>query len=289
MEPKVTIGVCVKNGAATLADAVESVLAQDFPHELMEVIFVDDGSTDASVQIMKTYTETMDIYAKVFSQEWRGLGASRQLVVKAARGEYILWVDCDMVLPKDHVKKQIMLMDTNPRVGIAKARYGIRKDDNAVSFMENIPFVLSDCRDVPLDAKLPGTGGAIFRVRAIRETGGFDGRLKGVGEDQDAAFRVKHGGWLIKRSPAVFYEKRVSTWSGLWKKWLWYGQGNYHLYLKNRNIFSLFRMNPLAGLVNGFVQMPDAYRKTHRSYVLFMPFHSAFTMTAWCTGFSKEK
>jgi glycosyltransferase involved in cell wall biosynthesis len=289
MKLKVTVGICVKNGAATLSDAVESVQAQDFPHELIEVIFVDDGSTDDSLQIMRSYAKTMSIPARVFSQEWRGLGLSRQLVVEQARGEYIVWVDCDMVLPKDHVKKQVEFMDANPRVGLAKARYETVKSENVPAALENLPFVLADSNNVPLDLNLPGTGGAIFRLDAIKQVGGFDINLKGVGEDQDIAYRMKHRGWLIKRSSAVFHERRLGTWNGLWRKWLWYGHGDYHLYLKNRNIFSLFRMNALAGLVNGFLRMPDAYRKIHKSYVLLMPFHLAFTMTAWCIGFSMEK
>jgi len=289
MKPVVTVGVCVRNSASTIREAVESIMAQDFPHESMEVVFVDDGSEDNTLAIICWYVARMDIVAKVFPQSWQGLGASRNLVVNNAGGKYIVWVDGDMVLPVDHVRKQVEFMEKNPEVGIAKARYEIRKEESIVAVLENVPFAIHDSKNVSLDSKLPGTGGAIFRVDAISQVGGFDVHLKGVGEDQDAAYRVKHGGWLIERTSAVFYEKRVATWSGLWKKWLWYGHGDYYLYLKNRNIFSLFRMNALAGLVNGFLQMPDAYRTIHRFYVLLMPFHSVFTMTAWCTGFSREK
>ena len=288
MKPRVTVGTCVRDGAATLAEAVESVLAQDYPHELMEIIFVDDGSTDNSDGIMKRYVGKTDMRSRVFSQPWRGLGASRQLIVNAAEGEYIVWVDCDMVLPTDHVRKQIDFMDRNPKVGIAKARYELSKEDNAVAILENIPFVLHDSRNGSLDLKLPGTGGAVFRVEAIRKVGGFDSKLVGVGEDQDAAFRVKSGGWLIMRSPAIFYEKRVNTWKNLWRKWFWYGQGDHQLYQKNRNVFSLFRMNPLAGVVNGLLQVSDAYRLTGKIPVLILPFHSAFRMFAWCFGFSSN-
>jgi glycosyltransferase involved in cell wall biosynthesis len=289
MKLNVTVGICVKNGAATLSDAVASVQTQDFPHELIEVIFVDDGSTDDSLKIMRSYAKKMNIPTRVFSHEWQGLGPSRQLVVEQAHGEYIAWVDCDMVLPKDHVRKQVEFMDANPKVGLAKARYGTLKGENVIAALENLLFVLYDSYDGSIDLRLPGTGGAIFRADAIRQVGGFDVRLKGVGEDQDIAYRIKYSGWLIKRSSAVFYERRVSTWSDLWKKWLWYGHGDYHLYLKNRNIFSLSRMNTIAGFVNGFLRMPDAYRKIHKPYVLLMPFHLTFTLTAWHVGFSREK
>jgi glycosyltransferase involved in cell wall biosynthesis len=280
--------MCVKNGAATLSYAIESVLAQDFPHKLTELIFVDDGSADASARIIRRYADCTDIDAKVFSQKWQGLGASRQLVVEVAKGEYIVWVDCDMILPTDHVRKQVEFMDNNPRVGIAKAQYAIPKGENAIAILENLPFVLHDLRRGSLDSRLPGTGGAIFRIEAIRQVGGFDKRLKGCGEDQDAAYRIKGNGWLIRRSPAIFYEKRVDTWSGLWKKWFWYGQGDRQLYYKNRHVFSLLGMSPPAGLVAGLLQIPWSYRLTRRvDLSMLLPFHSAFRMIAWCLGFAR--
>ena len=51
MKPKVTVGMCVKNCAATIKEAIESVLNQDFPHELMELIIVDGNSEDETLSI----------------------------------------------------------------------------------------------------------------------------------------------------------------------------------------------------------------------------------------------
>jgi cellulose synthase/poly-beta-1,6-N-acetylglucosamine synthase-like glycosyltransferase len=53
---KVTIGVCVRNGEDNIRDAVESVISQDFPHEFMEVIFVDDGSTDKTLSTIENHS-----------------------------------------------------------------------------------------------------------------------------------------------------------------------------------------------------------------------------------------
>jgi len=46
MKPIATIGVCVRNCEATIKEVINSIINQDFPHELMEVIIVDDGSED---------------------------------------------------------------------------------------------------------------------------------------------------------------------------------------------------------------------------------------------------
>jgi glycosyltransferase involved in cell wall biosynthesis len=287
MNPKVTIGVCVRNSAATLRDAIESIIAQDYPHELMEVIFVDDGSEDETLSIINSYIPKMDMKVKVFHHGWKGLGYSRNVVVNNAEGKYIIWVDGDMILPPDHIRKHIDFMEKNPEVGIAKARHSMLNAKNIIEVLENIPFILYDLKDGSLDSKLPGTGGAIFRINAIRRVGGFDSKLRGTGEDQDIAFRIKNAGWLIKRSTAIFYEKRAQTWKEIWKKWFWYGFGDYYLYCKNRNIFSPLGMNPITGLIRGFLLITDAYRIIHRKFVLLLPFNLSFKMLAWCVGFTK--
>ena len=289
MKPRITIGVCVRNCEDYVKEAIDSIVDQDFPHERMELIFVDDGSTDNTLSIIKDSVLKMDMQVKVFHHEWKGLGAARNVVVDNAEGEYIVWVDGDMILPKNHVRKQVEFMEQNPKVGIAKAKYGMSPRENIVVVLENIPFIVYDSKDGSLNSKLPGTGGSIYRVDAIKQVGGFDSRLKGVGEDQDAAFRVKVTGWLIERSSAVFYERRVQTWIDLWHKYFWYGYGDHDLYRKNRDIFSLYKMVPIAGFVAGALYTLDAYRLTRRKSVFLLPFHFAFKMTAWCFGFAKSK
>jgi len=286
---KVTIGVCVRDSADTIREAIESIICQDYPHEFMEVIFVDDGSEDETLSIINSYVPRMDMKVKVFHHEWKGLGASRNVVVDNSGGDYIIWVDGDMILPKDHVRKQVEFMKQNPKVGIAKGRYGFVSRESVVAALENVPFVVFDSRNGSLNSKLPGTGGAIFRVDALRQVGGLDNNLKGVGEDQDVAYRIKVAGWSIQRSCAVFYERREQTWKGLWNKYFRYGCGDYELYRKNRDIFSPYKMVPIVGFIVGMMISPSAYRITRRLSVFLLPFHFAFKMAAWCVGFIRNQ
>jgi glycosyltransferase involved in cell wall biosynthesis len=289
MKPKVTMGVCVRNSATTIREAIESIIVQEYPHEFMEVIFVDDGSEDKTLSVIKEYVSKMDMNVKIFHHQWRGLGPSRNVVVKNASGKYIIWVDGDMILPMDHVQKQVEFMEQNPKVGVGKARYEFLLKESLVAFLENIPFIVYDSKDGSLDSKLPGTGGAICRVEAILKVGGFDERLKSAGEDQDIAYRIKVAGWDIKRTHAYFYERRVKSWRDIWRKYFWYGYGDYHLYRKNRDIFSLSRMNPLAGFVAGALCSRDAYKLTQSKSVFLLPFHYALKLAGWCYGFAKAQ
>jgi glycosyltransferase involved in cell wall biosynthesis len=284
MKPKVTIGICVRNCESTVREAIESIIDQDYPRELLEVIVVDGYSNDKTVQILKEVLSHSNI-KNYFFFENKGLGFAREIVVENANGEFIIWVDGDMILPKDFVRKQVEFMEQNPKVGIGKGRYGLLNEGSIVAFLENIAYVASDLKNNSSEPKLPGTGGAIFRVDAIRKAGGFDERLKGVGEDQDLAYRIKTAGWHIKRTPAVFYERRVKSWKGLWRKYFWYGYGNYQLYQKNKNIFSLFHMNPITSFLAGLLYIKYAYEWTYSKHVFLLPFHNMLKQIFWFLGF----
>ncbi|MEM3769693.1 MAG: glycosyltransferase [Candidatus Bathyarchaeia archaeon] len=289
VKPKVTIGICVRNCEATLRKTLNSVLNQDFPHELVEVIIVDDGSEDKTLNIALELASKIDMQVKVFSGKWMGIGPARNVVVDNAEGDYIIWVDGDMILPKDHVRKHVDFMERNPKVGIAKARHKVLPEENIVAFLEHVPYLIYDSKPKVLRSKLPGTGGSIYRTSAIKQAKGFDNNLRNAGEDQDAAYRVSKTNWLICQSPAFFYEKRVETWRTLLKKYVWYGYGNHDLYNKNRDIFYLTRMNPLAGFITGVLYASVAYRLTKRKALILLPLHFFLKMSAWFFGFTKAR
>ncbi len=291
MKPTVTIGICVRNCEALIKEAVDSVLDQDFPHELMEVIFVDDGSEDRTLSVILDCISRMNIEAKVIHGEWRGLGWARNAVIENTMGEYIIWVDGDMVLPHDHVRKQVKFMQQNPKVGIAKARWGTWPKENLVGFLENIAFQVVDSKyggKVATQRRVMGTGGSIYRVKAIRQVGGFDNKISGVGEDADAEYRVRKAGWLLYRAtPAQFYERHRKTWKALWEEGFWHGYGGDYVIRKNSGIIAFYKMTPLAGFLAGVWYSIIAYELIRRKIVFLLPIQYAFKRTAWFFGFVK--
>jgi len=289
VKPVVTIGVCVRNSSFTIREAIDSIINQDFPHELMEVIFVDDGSEDETLSIINNYTSKMDMHAKVFHHEWKGLGPSRNVIVNNANGKYIVWVDGDMILPEDHIRKQVEFMEESPTIGIAKARYGNCPEENLVGKLENVGFQAVDWKYCgKVTSRSLGTGGSICRVEAIRQVGGFDDRITGVGEDADIEYRIRNVGWLLYRAtPALFYERRRKTWKDIWNEGFWHGYGGHYIFRKDKGIFAIYKMIPLAGFLAGVWYSIIAYKITRRKMVFLLPLQYTFKRTAWCFGFVK--
>ena len=142
MGPVVTVGICVRNGEKLLHHAVDSVIEQDFPLEQLQIVFVDDGSRDKTPKIISDYLSRLSIETKFMQTSWKGLGSARQTVVENASGAYIIWVDCDMVLARDFIRRQVEFMEANSEVGIGKGMYGFNKNEKLVAALENMGDLL---------------------------------------------------------------------------------------------------------------------------------------------------
>lgn len=292
MKPEVTIGLCLHNSENTIAKAIQSICDQDYPHEKMQVFFVDDGSTDQTLKMVQAYISKMDIQTKVFKTEWRGLGFARNLIVENADGKYIMWVDADEVLTPRYTRKQVDFMEKNADVGITAGIFGLVQG-NLVLNLELLPAIVNHVFfDKPPNflwktRKVIGTGGTTFRTNVLRRVNGFNSQFKGAGEDVDVATRIRNLGWLIKLNDGVFYEfhNGMSTFTDLLKKYYWYGYGCQQLYVENRDAFSLLRMTPIPSFVAGFLFSLEAYKLFHKKLFFLLPIHYGFKMIGWTFGF----
>ena len=283
-KPFVTIGVCVRNCASTLSEAIESIIAQDYPHELIEVIFVDDGSEDNTLSVIKSYVPKMDMQVKIFHHEWKGLGYSRNVVLNNAKGKYIIWVDGDLILPPNYVREMVEFMEKHHNIAIAGGTYEIFSQ-NTITFLENIHFLAYRLKS---GTNLPGTGGAIFRVKAIRQVGGFDKNIKGSCEDIEIAHRLKKSGWGIVRDKALFYGYSKQTWKEIWKHSLWHGYGAHYVKHKDDRILSLAKMTPPVVFIAGILYSVAGYKAKRRKIAFLLPFYLTFKSIAWWIGYIKS-
>jgi glycosyltransferase involved in cell wall biosynthesis len=292
--PVLTIGICVRNSEATIEEAIDSILIQDFPHELIEVIFVDDGSTDKTLSIIENYVPRMNMHVKVFHHEWKGLGASRNVVINNANGDYIVWVDGDMILAMDYISKQLEFMEQHPKAGIAKGTQSLEPCENLLATLESYSRAASRMVDYNSERgrlKAIGTGGSIYRSEAIQRAGGFDENLRGYGEDWDAEIRVKAAGWLMCITSVEFrdFERRKLSLKLLWSRY-WLRGYHQHFFLnKNKGLIRLYKMSPPATFISGFLYALTIYRLTHQKKAFLLPFQCFFKAVAWYAGFSKAR
>jgi glycosyltransferase involved in cell wall biosynthesis len=293
MKPEVTIGVCVKNSEEFIGEAISSILDQDFPHERMEVIFVDDGSKDNTLSIIQDHVTRMNLPARVFHTSWKGVGHARNVVAANAQGAFILWVDGDMVLSKDFVRKLVEFMEQHPKVGIAKGKQALEPGKNLLSTLEAYSRAAGRMVNYQSEkgrSKVLGTGGSIYRSEIIRQVGGFDENLRGYNEDWDIEIRARRAGWLLSAADAVFldYERHGLTWKGLWSRYWLRGYFTHYFLHKNRGMIKHYRMFPPSAFLSGLLNSSTLFKLTRQKAVFLLAFQSTFKMTAWYAGFVRS-
>ncbi len=104
--PRVSVIMSVYNGEKYLSESIESILSQSFMD--FEFIIIDDGSTDRTLKIIKSYKDDRII---VFSRKNKGLVASLNEGISKARGKYIARQDADDVSLTTRLKKEVDYLD----------------------------------------------------------------------------------------------------------------------------------------------------------------------------------
>jgi len=106
--PIVSIVTPVYNKGKYIKQTIDSVLHQDFDH--FEIIVIDDGSTDDSLQVMRDFT---DPRIRVFSQSNNGVERARNLGFSQSVGSFIVFLDADDLMCSDRLNKQLELFRTD--------------------------------------------------------------------------------------------------------------------------------------------------------------------------------
>jgi glycosyltransferase involved in cell wall biosynthesis len=114
MRPRVSVIVPAFNLAQYLPAAIDSALAQDPPGGSIEVIVVDDGSTDETARVLDTYGDRI----RVIRQPNRGLVAAVDRGLEVAAGEYIGLLDADDEWPRDRLRRHVAILDSFPSIGL---------------------------------------------------------------------------------------------------------------------------------------------------------------------------
>lgn len=111
--PLVSVVIPAYNAERFLARAMRSALAQTYSH--LELIVVDDGSTDGTAGIIRAFP---DRRVRHFSQPNRGQGAARNLGIRASAGRYVTFLDADDVYLPQKVERQVEFLTTHPECQI---------------------------------------------------------------------------------------------------------------------------------------------------------------------------
>jgi glycosyltransferase involved in cell wall biosynthesis len=145
----ISVIIPVYNGESFVADAIQSVLAQTYRH--VEIIVVDDGSTDGSAAVVQQFHSVQYIF-----QENAGISAARNRGIKQARGDFFAFLDADDIWVEEKLALQTNAIIENANLhlvfGHVQQFYGQYLSDKSLATMELAPGYIPSTMLVKRDA-----------------------------------------------------------------------------------------------------------------------------------------
>jgi len=195
--PRVSAIIIVFNGETYIAEAIESVLAQDFLD--WELLVADDGSTDGTRDIVQSFVDAQPERIRLIRHPDKGnhgMSATRNLGVADARGEYVAFLDADDMWLPAKLSEQVRILDSHPTAGLVYGRTLIWNEWDPNSGRKDYFYSLGVEPDALHEPprlffqllenvhQTPTTCNAMMRRSAMLEVGGFDPSFRDMFEDQ---------------------------------------------------------------------------------------------------------
>lgn len=202
----VSVVIPCYNQGRFLGEAIDSVLAQT--HRSVEIIVVDDGSTDDTSVVARRYDGV-----RCFSQANQGQGAARNLGLTHVTGEYVVFLDADDRLLPDAFEIGLRHLAAHPDCAFTAGRCLVLGPDGTRQDGLYEPVVERDHYRMLLRNNyiwMPGT--VLFRTAVVRQVGGFKTTVSGA-EDYDLYLRLarRHSVWCHDQIVAEYRQHETNT------------------------------------------------------------------------------
>jgi len=199
----VSVSVSVYNGQSTIKKCLDCIMILKYPKEKLEVIVVNDGSTDRTAEIVKDYS------VNLVEKEHGGYPSAMNTGIRVAKGNLILNIDSDTYIDEDWLTKALGEFK-NPQVGIVG---GYVATAPTSSFWAKLAGFESEDRYDRMRSKyvdfLTSTCTA-YRRQLFTGVGLFNEELR-RGSDEELAQRAIEAGWkIVLRKDALCYHEGVS-------------------------------------------------------------------------------
>ena len=195
-----------------IEQAINSVLGQT--HKNLELIIVDDGSTDSTYQVIKKSLSTVKIKFIFISTDNKGSCAAKNLALEKAKGEFVAFLDADDLWEPRKLEHQVKCISRDSHsigVGCSYIKFldNTNKKTNIINFSWNKETIF---KWMILDEEGPGLNSTIMlRTSILREVGGFDESLGSMADDLELTWRLHLVGNIIELQDCL---AKIRVWGG---------------------------------------------------------------------------
>lgn len=188
--PPVSVVVPAFNAQSTIPQTIQAILNQTYTH--VQIIIVDDGSTDNTASIIKSFQKISYLY-----QDNAGPAAARNRGAGAAISEIIFFTDADCVPHPDWIEKTLNGFNESA-IGVVCGSYGIANPENLLARCIHKEILFRHERLMPDFPKVFGSYNFAVRKKLFDEVGGFNAAYRNAsGEDNDLSYKIIQAGYKI--------------------------------------------------------------------------------------------
>ena len=254
--PSFTIAVAAYNEEKTIEKTVSSIAKADYPKEKIEVIIVNDGSTDKTAEVIETLIKKYkELDIQLINKKNGGKASAINIALKKAKGELFGVVDADSRISTGCMKI-IVKHFYESNVGAVISRIKVDKPNTLLERIQRFEYIMSNMirklmAAIGTLAMTPGVL-SVYRTEIIRKLGGFDQNKANLTEDLEIAMRLKYHGYDVDMEPeSIVHTVVPPTLKGLWRQRIRWARGYIYNHWKYRSMF-FSRKHSLFGLF----QMP---------------------------------
>ena len=200
--PLVSIVIPCYNGATTIVEAIRSALDQTYKN--IEIIVVDDGSTDDSGAIVREVMIS-EPSVSLYIQENKGLSAARNFGLRYAKGEYVAFLDADDKFKETYISLALAYHENNPKATIVYSNMELFERESGI-----LPLATFHMKRFLRYNCIPAF--AMVKSKQIKAIGGFDESVT-LCEDWECwmhLLKVFGGNVYRIEEPQYFYRKRFT-------------------------------------------------------------------------------
>ena len=200
--PCVSILVPAFNEQETIIHTLESIHHLQYSHDKLDVIVINDGSTDNTERLVKEYIKDKPHF-QLISQRNKGKAAALNHGLSIARGEFFSCLDADSFVDPLTLRKMLALYkpENNPKLAIIPPAMKVSQPKNLlqrVQWLEYIVIIFIGRLASYIDSLYVAPGPfSLYRTDIIKRLGGFD--ETNITEDQEIAYRVQKHQYMIKQ------------------------------------------------------------------------------------------
>lgn len=235
--PAVSIVMPAYNEGPYIRRSLESLLALDYPEDKLEILVVDDGSTDDTLAAAKSF-ERPGGPVKAITKKNGGKGAALNFGIKRARGELIATMDADSFVTPGTVREMIPYF-ADPEVMAVTPAVKIRPSGHWLKELQRIEYlmILFSRKLLSFIDSVPVTPGpfSMFRASVFEKVGGF--HEHNLVEDQEIALRIQSRNYKIRSSlTADVYTEPPDNMGDLLKQRVRWQRGGFRNYWEYRHM-----------------------------------------------------